>query len=106
MKPWMLLILAVGCKGGGDDNAAKDADLTGAWPNIETPAATFSAGLNVLVDGVLVPDGGTIWLGKTTVGATASTVELLLSNATDAAVSLDGLSLSRRWSGRTSCSAR
>lgn len=91
---WVALALLVfaGCKKDDADGKKPGDDPAGPGQTgpITSPWDPFEAGLNVLIDGQLVPVGGTIELGEAPVGFQPLSTAIWLSNASDAPVSLSG----------------
>lgn len=85
------LLLLVACAGDPGSTAPDPEDSTppGTEP-IGTPWVPFEAGLNLLVEGDLVPAGGDVYLGGAPVGFAPVTRAIHLSNASAEAVDLAG----------------
>ena len=90
---WLGLLVVGGCKkdeANGKNPGDGPGTNPGSTPPITSPWDPFQAGLNVLMDGQVVPPGGLIELGEAPVGFEPVSTSLMLSNPTEAAISLSG----------------
>ena len=91
MRGLTIALLLGGCAQDSDEGTTEDpSSPAGDTEAIQTDWDAFEAGLNLLVDGILVPPGSTIDVGSVPTGAGSVTTQLLLSNSSDASISLPG----------------